>query len=66
MIILLGEKTYLLRSNDQAFGDKQLTFANDLDLDNEGNIYFTQSSTNHTIEEGLDLYFDAAPFGRYI
>jgi len=62
--IYTEEKTYLLRSHDAIFGNKPLTFANDLDLDDDGNIYFSQSSTEHPIEEGLELYFDASPFGR--
>ncbi|XP_020098740.1 protein STRICTOSIDINE SYNTHASE-LIKE 3-like [Ananas comosus] len=43
-----------------------LNFTNDLDLDEEGNIYFTDSSTNYQRRNFLQLVFSGEPSGRLL
>ncbi len=41
-------------------------FANDLDLDDNGDIYFTDSSISRTVHEAIELFVEAAADGRYL
>lgn len=41
-----------------------MKFTNDLDLDDEGNIYFSDSSYIRDINEAVELFNDASPTGR--
>lgn len=41
-------------------------FTNDLDIDNEGNVYFTDSSTNFQRRNFMQLVFTAEPSGRLL
>lgn len=43
-----------------------LRFTNDLDLDNEGNIYFTDSSTKYQRRNFMQLVFSAEDSGRVL
>ncbi|CAH9070707.1 unnamed protein product [Cuscuta europaea] len=43
-----------------------LTFTNDLDVDDQGNIYFTDSSTNYRRRNFLQLVFSADNSGRVL
>lgn len=43
-----------------------LNFTNDLDIDEEGNIYFTDSSTNFQRRNFIQLVFTAEPSGRLL
>ncbi|XP_072990976.1 protein STRICTOSIDINE SYNTHASE-LIKE 3 [Typha latifolia] len=43
-----------------------LNFTNDLDLDEEGNIYFTDSSTNYQRRNFMQLVFASEPSGRVL
>lgn len=64
-IKLLLEKKTVIITTDESYNGKKLGNLNDIDVDNEGNIYFSQASTEHTPDEGLDIIFEGAPFGRY-
>ncbi|XP_026656672.1 protein STRICTOSIDINE SYNTHASE-LIKE 3-like [Phoenix dactylifera] len=44
----------------------QLNFTNDLDIDEEGNIYFTDSSTNYQRRNFMQLVFSGEPSGRLL
>jgi hypothetical protein len=39
-------------------------FGNDLDLDDENNIYFTDSSVIREVNEAVELHVEARPDGR--
>uniref|UniRef100_A0A1D1XFC9 Adipocyte plasma membrane-associated protein n=1 Tax=Anthurium amnicola TaxID=1678845 RepID=A0A1D1XFC9_9ARAE len=41
-------------------------FTNDLDVDDEGNVYFTDSSTNYQRRNFLQLLFTSEPTGRLL
>ncbi|XP_078435431.1 protein STRICTOSIDINE SYNTHASE-LIKE 3-like [Wolffia australiana] len=43
-----------------------LRFTNDLDIDDEGNVYFTDSSTNYQRRNFMQLIFTAEPTGRLL
>nr|GMD16209.1 protein STRICTOSIDINE SYNTHASE-LIKE 3-like [Ipomoea batatas] len=43
-----------------------LTFGNDLDIDHEGNVYFTDSSTKYRRRNFLQLVFSAEDSGRVL
>ncbi|EHA8588532.1 protein STRICTOSIDINE SYNTHASE-LIKE 3 [Cocos nucifera] len=43
-----------------------LNFTNDLDIDEEGNIYFTDSSTNYQRRNFMQLVFSGEPSGRLL
>ncbi|KAJ4790806.1 Strictosidine synthase [Rhynchospora pubera] len=43
-----------------------LKFTNDLDIDEEGNIYFTDSSSNYQRRNFMQLIFTAEPSGRLL
>lgn len=53
-----------MSSDDYRFGDKPLKCANDLDIDDDGVIYFIDSSYKRTLNEFLQEYIEAQPRGR--
>ena len=46
------------------FGDKPLKFTNDLDIDNNGVIYFVDTSYLRDVNDFLKEYIEAQPRGR--
>ncbi len=62
----LEEKILLVSVNDTRFGNRPLKFTNDLDLDDNGNIYFTDSCSERAVNEAFDLYVEGSSRGRWI
>ena len=53
--IILDEKYLILSASDKLFKGNPLIFGNDLDLDDDGNIYFTDSSITREVNEAVEL-----------
>lgn len=64
MLETQGEKTILLSAHDKRFENEPLKFIDDLDIDNEGNIYFTVSSRKRELHESAEVHYEANPDGR--
>lgn len=54
----------ILSSKDNRFGDKPLKFTNDLDIDDDGVIYFVDTSDKRNVNEFLEEHIEAQPRGR--
>jgi sugar lactone lactonase YvrE len=59
-----GEKTHILNSNNLQFGEHKPKYLNDLDIDSEGNIYFTDSSYRRNVNEAVELFVEGNVDGR--
>lgn len=53
-----------MSSHDERFGEKPLKFTNDLDIDDQGVIYFVDTSYLRDVNDFLNEYFEAQPRGR--
>lgn len=53
-----------MSSKDKRFGDKTPMFTNDLDIDDEGVIYFVDSSYSRGVNEFLEEHIEAHARGR--
>ena len=53
-----------MSSQDERFGEKPLKFTNDLDIDDQGMIYFVDTSYLRDVNDFLNEYFEAQPRGH--
>ena len=58
-----NKKYAVLAANDKRF-DVPLKLIDDLDIDDEGIIYFTVSTTKRDLHEAVALHFESIPDGR--
>jgi hypothetical protein len=49
----------VLRTNDKRLKNGKMKFADDLDLDDEGNIYFSDASGSRGLGEAIEIFFEA-------
>lgn len=59
-----GKKTTVISSKDKRFGSKPMKFTNDLDIDDNGVIYFIDTSHTRSLGEVLEEHIEAHPRGR--
>jgi hypothetical protein len=61
MLNVEDEKTTVLGVDDKRLKNGRMRFADDLDVDDDGNIFFSDASGDRDLDEVMEVFIEAKP-----